>query len=34
MFPTDPINIVNDNVIIPHPLNKNNTAPISIGTAS
>lgn len=34
MFPTDPINIVNDNVIIPHPLNKNNTAPISIGTAT
>lgn len=28
------LNIVNDNVIIPHPLNKNNTAPISIGTAS
>ena len=34
MFPTDPINIVNDNVIIPNPLNKNNTPPISIGTAS
>lgn len=26
--------IANDNVIIPNPLNKNNTAPISIGTAS
>ena len=34
MFPTDPINIVNDNVIIPNPLNKNNTPPISIGIAS
>lgn len=34
MFPTDPINIVNDNVIIPYPLNKNNTPPISIGSAS
>ena len=29
-----PLNIVNDNVIIPHPLNKNNTGPISIGSAS
>ena len=29
-----PLNIVNDNVIIPNPLNKNNTGPISIGTAS
>lgn len=29
-----PVNIVNDNVIIPNPLNKNNTGPISIGTAS
>ena len=28
------LNIVNDNVIIPNPLNKNNTGPISIGTAS
>ena len=28
------LNIVNDNVIIPNPLNKNNTSPISIGTAS
>ena len=28
------LNIVNDNVIIPNPLNKNNTPPISIGTAS
>lgn len=27
-------NIVNDNVIIPNPLNKNNTGPISIGSAS
>lgn len=26
--------IVNDNIIIPHPLNKNNTGPISIGSAS
>ena len=26
--------ITNDNVIIPYPLNKNNTPPISIGTAS
>lgn len=26
--------IANDNVIIPHPLNKNNTGPISIGSAS
>lgn len=26
--------IANDNVIIPYPLNKNNTAPISIGSAS
>lgn len=28
------LDIVNDNVIIPNPLNKNNTGPISIGTAS
>ena len=28
------LNIVNDNVIIPNPLNKNNTGPISIGSAS
>lgn len=28
------LNIVNDNVIIPNPLNKNSTLPISIGTAS
>lgn len=34
MLPTEPINIVNDNVIIPYPLNKNSTPPISIGTAS
>lgn len=26
--------IVNDNIIIPHPLNKNNSGPISIGSAS
>ena len=29
-----PLIIANDNVIIPHPLNKNNTGPISIGSAS
>ena len=28
------LNIVNDNVIIPNPLNKNSTGPISIGSAS
>ena len=29
-----PLKIVNDNVIIPNPLNKNSTGPISIGSAS
>ena len=28
------LNIANDNVIIPNPLNKNSTGPISIGSAS